>query len=88
MEKQIKNHKTNKSLTLAELQEMHAMPAWCVEEQCYGLICVEDGGQWKDIPFFHYIDPGHNGHRTDCTFSLNIIDRGLTLYRRKPKMEA
>ena len=68
-------------LTQAEILEMHAQPAWCKETQCYGIICVEDGGQWKDIPFFFYIDPGHLGHRTHCQFSLNVNNHGLTLYR-------
>lgn len=69
-------------LTEVELQQMHGQPAWCKETKCWGLICVEDGGQWANIPFFHFYDPNY---RVSATFTYNIKERGLTLYRQPMK---
>ena len=68
----------NAPLTLGELREMDGEPVWCEEYQCFGLVSVENGGQWEGIPFFLNTK---NGVR----FNYNIAARELVLYRHKPE---
>lgn len=66
----------NKPLTIEELREMHEQPVWCESMGCWGIVTVEEYGQWAGIPFLL----GHQG----CRFELNIESRGLVVYRMKP----
>lgn len=62
-----------------ELLTMHAQPAWCKETNCWGLVCVESGGRWKDVPFFVFLD---TEYATSAKFTYNVKERNLTLYRQ------
>ena len=67
----------NEPLTIEELKEMHERPVWCESMGCWGIVTVDEYGQWAGIPFLL----GHQG----CQFNLNIEMRGLVLYRMKPE---
>jgi len=66
----------NEPLTIEELREMHEQPVWCESMGCWGIVTVEEYGQWAGVPFLL----GHQG----CRFELNIESRGLVVYRMKP----
>ena len=38
-------------LTIEELQQMHGEPVWMEDEKVWGIINVDEYGQWKGIPF-------------------------------------
>lgn len=66
----------NEPLTIEELRKMHEQPVWCESMGCWGIVTVEEYGQWAGIPFLL----GHQG----CRFELDIERRGLVVYRMKP----
>ena len=69
-----------KPLTIEQLRQMRGEPVWMKEEQAWGIINIDDYGEWKGVPFitFYY-------KTTRCDW--NIVKRGLTCYRHKPKEE-
>lgn len=67
-----------KPLTIEELRQMHGEPVWMKEEQTWGIINVDDYGEWKGAPFITFY---YKSVRCDW----NIGKRGLTCYRHKPK---
>lgn len=67
----------NRPLTKGELQRMDGQPAWCEEDQVWGIVSVESSGPWALIPFFCE-------HRDGVPFTLDIEKRHLTIYRHPP----
>lgn len=63
-------------LTIEEIRKMHEQPVWCESMGCWGIVTVEEYGQWAGVPFLL----GHQG----CQFNFNIESRGLVVYRMKP----
>lgn len=66
----------NEPLTIEELRTMNEQPVWCETLGCWGIIIIENVGQWAGIPFLL----GHQG----CQFEFDIESRGLVVYRMKP----
>lgn len=71
----------NMALTKRELQDMDGQPAWCKEDEAWGIVEVESSGPWALIPFFCE-------HKEGVSFTLDIEKRHLTIYRRPPKEDA
>lgn len=69
-----------KPLTIEQLQTMNGEPVWLEDEKVWGIINIDDCGQWKGIPFITFY---WRGIRCDW----NIVRRKLTCYRCKPKGE-
>lgn len=67
-----------KPLTLEELRQMDGEPVWINDEKCWGIINIDEYGQWAGVPFvtFYYKSVRCDWH---------IEKRGLTCYRHKPK---
>ena len=38
-------------LSTDELKTMHGQPVWCETLKCYGIVTVEQAGQWVGVPF-------------------------------------
>lgn len=69
---------TPKPLTIKELQQMHGQPVWMEEEKVWGIINVDEYGQWKGIPHITF-------YFKSVRCDWNIVKRKLTCYRHKPK---
>lgn len=61
-------------LTYDVLLTMDGCPVWCAEERSYGLISVVPNGRWANVPFFVKTE-------NSVIFQLDIVSRGLTIYR-------
>lgn len=72
----------NEPLTLGELWKMAGEPAWCAEFECWGIVSVESEGRWADKPFLVGVK---HIRGVALQFEYDIENRGLTLYRHKPK---
>lgn len=70
-----------KPLTIEELQQMNGEPVWLEDEKVWGIINIDDCGQWKDKPFITF-------YWRTIRCDWNIESRGLTCYRHKPKEDA
>ena len=67
-----------KPLTIEELRHMHGEPVWVDDEKTWGIINIDDYGQWKGKPFITFY---YKSVRCDW----DIERRGLKCYRYKPK---
>lgn len=69
----------NELLTIEQLRKMSGMPAWWDDgsEGCWGIIAVDAGGRWKDVPFFM-------GRRKQLDINYDIEKRGMKIYRFPP----
>ena len=65
-------------LSLNELREMDGQGVWCETLQCDGIVSVDADGIWADVPFLIFRIQSVN-------FTYNIEDKGLTVYRHRPK---
>lgn len=65
-------------LTLEELRQMHGEPVWMEDEKVWGIIDVDEYGQWKNKPFITFY-----WKSVRCNWNIEV--RGLTCYRNKPK---
>lgn len=68
-------------LTIEELKQMHGEAVWMADEKVWGIIDVDDYGQWKGIPFITF-------YWKSVRCCWNIVSRNLTCYRHKPKEDA
>ena len=63
-------------LSTDELKTMHGQPVWCETLKCYGIVTVEQAGQWVGVPFILGVIDG-----STATFEYNIKQRRLKCYR-------
>lgn len=68
-------------LTIEELRQMHGEPVWLDDEKVWGIINIDEYGQWSGKPFVTFY---YKSVRCDW----NIEKRALTCYRHKPKEDA
>lgn len=69
--------KHSNPLTIDELRTMHGKPVWIEQENTWGIVGVDEGGLWKDIPFVVFFFKN-----VRCEY--HIEERGLTCYHHEP----
>lgn len=75
-----KEQEAQKPLTIEELKQMNGEPVWLPEENVWGIINIDEDGQWAGKPFvtFYY-------KSVECNY--DIQKRKMKCYRHKPKEE-
>lgn len=67
-----------KPLTIEELRQMHGQPVWLVDAKRWGIIDIEEHGQWEGVPFVCFFDRG-------IYHAWHIEKRSVRCLRHKPK---
>lgn len=75
-----KEQEAKEPLTIEELKQMNGEPVWLPEENAWGIINIDEDGQWAGKPFvtFYY-------KSVECNY--DIQKRKTKCYRHKPKEE-
>lgn len=66
-----------KPLTLEELRRMDGKPVYWKDDGSYGIVCIDNTGEWVGVPFL-------KGRKNGENFEFHIKSRAMELYKIEP----